>query len=279
MTAKPFISMRGVRYEYNPGTPQAQAALDGIDLDIYQGEFVAIIGANGSGKSTLARHCNALLLPQAGQVLVAGRDTRDPASLWEIRRRAGMVFQNPDNQIVATSVEEDAAFGPENLGVPPAEIRVRVREALAMVGLEERGQEEPHHLSGGQKQRLAIAGAMAMRPDGLILDEATSMLDPVGRREILGTIRRLNADDGVTIVLITHHMEEAAMAGRVLVMSSGRIVLDGPPSQVFADRERLLRIGLDVPLVARVADELRRRGLPVPPGVISKEELVKALCP
>ena len=270
--------MRDVRYVYNPGTPQAQVALDGIDLDIYQGEFVAVIGANGSGKSTLARHCNALLLPQAGQVLVAGLDTRDAGNLWEIRRRAGMVFQNPDNQIVATSVEEDAAFGPENLGVPPAEIRARVDEALALVGLADLRAQEPHHLSGGQKQRLAIAGAMAMRPDGLILDEATSMLDPVGRREILGTIRRLNEEEGVTIILITHHMEEAAMARRVLVMAAGRIVQDGPPAAIFSDRDKLLQIGLDVPLVARVAAELRRRGLPVPARVVSKEELVQALC-
>ncbi|MDI6870736.1 MAG: energy-coupling factor transporter ATPase [Bacillota bacterium] len=252
-------------------------ALDCVDLEIGAGEFVAIVGRNGSGKSTLAKHFNALLLPTEGRVLVAGLDTAVPEHLWTVRQMVGMVFQNPDNQIVATTVEEDVAFGPENLGLPPAEIAVRVEEALQAVDMEAYRKHAPHHLSGGQKQRVAIAGVIAMRPRCIVLDEPTAMLDPGGRREVLSTIGRLNREEGHTVVLITHFMEEAAQAGRVVVMEGGRIVLQGPPRQVFQETERLRALHLDIPPVTQLAGRLRAAGWPVPGDALTVEELVEAI--
>lgn len=281
----PFIEVRDLEFSYPLPEGGTLPALRGINLRIERGEFVALIGANGSGKSTLARHFNALLpgrqpegLPTAGQVWVDGFLTSDPANLWAIRQRVGMVFQNPDNQLVANTVEEDVAFGPENLGMPPAEIRRRVDEALAIVGLLDYRHQPPAMLSGGQKQRVAIAGALAARSQCLVLDEPTSMLDPAGRREVLEVIRRLNEQEGITIVLITHLMTEAVLADRVLVMDQGQLVMDGPPGVVFQDAERLRALHLDVPPVVEVAGYLRAFGLNVPPNVLTAEDLVRALC-
>lgn len=253
-------------------------ALDHINLTIRAGEFVAIIGTNGSGKSTLAKHFNALLLPTGGQCLVNGLSTSVPEHLWQVRQTVGMVFQNPDNQIVAAVVEEDVAFGPENLGIPPAEIRTRVTEALALVGMSDYRQHGPHLLSGGQKQRVAIAGVLAMRPSCLVLDEPTAMLDPLGRKEVLTTVTRLNKEEGITVVYITHFMEEAVTADRVVVLRDGRFVTEGPPAQVFSRVQELKDLGLDVPLAAEIAANLRDAGVPVPEGIITDDELVVALC-
>jgi len=275
---EPLICLEQVTHCYDADR-RDQPALDAVDLEVADGEFVAIVGANGSGKSTLAKHLNALLLPTEGEVRVAGLDTRDPATVWEVRRMVGMVFQNPDNQIVATVVEEDVAFGPENLGVESAAIRTRVKEALAMVGMTEFHSRAPHLLSGGQKQRVAIAGILAMRPRCLVLDEATSMLDPSGRDEVLNTVRRLNRDEGLTVVHITHFMEEAATADRVVVMDRGRIIAHGTPRTVFAQARRLERIGLDVPPITALAGILAAAGLPVRPDLLAVEEVVDALCP
>jgi len=258
-------------------TPQGPiTALENVNLDIRAGEFVALVGPNGSGKSTLAKHLNALLLPDEGDVWVKGMNTRDPQYLWEIRRVSGMVFQNPDNQMVATVVEEDVAFGPENLGLPPAEIRQRVEEALALVGMSEYRHWAPHLLSGGQKQRVAIAGVLAMRPDCLILDEATAMLDPEGRAEVMSTLDRLNRE-GITIIHITHHMEETVTAHRVVVLEAGRIKMAGPPREVFARPDQLQAAGLAVPPMVELAQHLRHRGLPVPLEVLTVAEMVEAL--
>lgn len=246
-----------------------------MSLEIRKGEYVAVVGPNGSGKSTLARHLNALLLPTAGQVLVDGLDTALPENVWEIRRRVGMVFQNPDNQIVSSLVEEDIAFGVENLGVPAEEVRERVEEALALTELSEFRQHAPHLLSGGQRQRLAIAGVLAMRPSCLVLDEPTAMLDPVGRRQLSDLLQRLNQSRGVTVVLVTHFMEEAAQAGRVIVMSAGKIVLDGTPPEVFANFERLGELGLDLPAAAKIARGLKRRGIFMPDDILTAEDLVR----
>ena len=275
---EPLIRLERVTHRYDPNC-RDQVALDAVDLEVASGEFIAIVGANGSGKSTLAKHLNALLLPTDGEVRVAGLDTRDPATLWEVRRMVGMVFQNPDNQIVATVVEEDVAFGLENLGVEPTTIRARVKEALTMVGMAELCSRAPHLLSGGQKQRVAIAGILAMRPRCLVLDEATSMLDPSGRDEVLNTIRRLNEDEGLTVIHITHFMEEAAAADRVVVMDRGRIVMNGPPRTVFAQARRLERMGLDVPPITALAGILAAAGLPICADLLSVEEVVDALCP
>ena len=254
------------------------AALDGVTLDIEAGSFVAVLGHNGSGKSTLAKHMNAVLLPTGGKVYVDGMDTWDEEVLLEIRRRVGMVFQNPDNQIVANVVEEDVAFAPENLGVPPREIRRRVDEALKAVGMYEYREHAPHLLSGGQKQRVAIAGVIAMQPRCIVLDEPTAMLDPVGRREVLETIKALNRTSGVTVVLITHHMDEAAQADRLVVMSKGRIVADGTPKKVFADVEGLKAVGLTVPETVELCWELRQDGLDLPLDALTDEECAQALC-
>ncbi|HHW15312.1 MAG TPA: energy-coupling factor transporter ATPase [Firmicutes bacterium] len=252
-------------------------ALDQLDLEIGAGEFVAIVGRNGSGKSTLAKHFNALLLPTEGRVLVAGLDTAVPDNLWTVRQMVGMVFQNPDNQIVATTVEEDVAFGPENLGRPSAEIAARVEEALRAVDMWDFRRHAPHRLSGGQKQRVAIAGVIAMRPRCIVLDEPTAMLDPGGRREVLATIGRLNREEGHTVVLITHFMEEAAQADRVVVMAGGRIVLQGPPHQVFQETDRLRQLHLDIPPMAQLAGKLRAAGWPVPADALTVEELAERI--
>ena len=251
--------------------------LDGVDLEIAEGSFVAVLGHNGSGKSTLAKHMNAILLPTGGKVYVSGIDTADEDALLDIRRTVGMVFQNPDNQIVANVVEEDVAFAPENLGVPSEEIRRRVDEALRQVGMYEYREHAPHLLSGGQKQRVAIAGVIAMRPRCIVLDEPTAMLDPIGRSEVMKTIRALNRTSGVTVVLITHHMDEAAMADRLVVMAKGKIVSDGPPRQVFRQVEALKSVGLTVPETTELLWQLRQAGVDVPLDALSDEECDQAL--
>ncbi|MCG9967878.1 energy-coupling factor transporter ATPase [Pelotomaculum terephthalicicum JT] len=273
-----YIRVKGLTYFYNRGGQSEQAALHGVDLDVYKGEFLALVGPNGSGKSTLARHFNALLTPFEGTVLVDGMDTRQGEYLWEIRQRVGMVFQNPDNQIVSSLVEEDVAFGAENLGLPPPEVRARVDEALVLTGLSEYRNHAPHLLSGGQKQRLAIAGVLAMRPDCLVLDEPSSMLDPSGRRELMDTLLRLNRSNGVTVVLVTHYMEEAAVADRVMVLCSGRSVLAGTPAEVFAEEQLLRNVGLELPVAAKIACRLRRRGFLVPDGILTIKDMVAYLC-
>lgn len=273
-----IIRLEDLRFEYRGGDGAVVTALNGINAAVAEGEFVAVIGANGSGKSTLARHLNALLLPTAGRCLIAGMDTRDEEYLWDIRQTVGMVFQNPDNQIVAAVVEEDVAFGPENLGLPPAEIRRRVDEALALVGMTAYRRHGPHLLSGGQKQRVAIAGVLAMRPRCLVLDEPTAMLDPQGRQEVLGTVQRLNRQEGITVVYITHFMEEAVQADRVLVMQRGSIVMQGTPREIFSQVPAVKALGLEVPLAAELAYQLRQQGLPLRQDIITDEELVRALC-
>jgi energy-coupling factor transport system ATP-binding protein len=284
---RPFIEARGLGHVYQLEGGEEIAALCGVDLTIDRGEFVALIGANGSGKSTLARHFNALLLPTAGDVRIDGLSTTDPRNLWQVRSRVGMVFQNPENQLVASTVEEDVAFGPENWALPPAEIRTRVDEALEIVGLESERTTPPQMLSGGQKQLVAIAGALAgalagtspARPASIVFDEPTSMLDPRGRRQVMETIQRLNAEQGLTVVLITQSMEEAAVADRILVMNAGEIVMDGPPREVFDDDEQLEPFGLGLPPVAKIARSLRRRDVPLRPGLLTIEELTHALSP
>lgn len=271
------ISIQGLTHIYNYGQPGERVALQEINGEISQGELLAIIGPNGSGKSTLARHINALLLPTCGTVTVDGLTTADPASRWEIRRRVGMVLQNPDNQLVASVVEEEVAFGPENLGLPPEEVRQRVDRALSVAGLVEQRLRPPHLLSGGQKQRLAIAGALAMKPSCLVLDEPTAMLDPAGRREVMQTLLNLNRQDGLTVVLVTHFMEEAVLADRIWVLSGGRLVMDGTPAQVFRCREALQKIGLALPGPAELAWRLRNCGWPIPDGIYRLEELVTCL--
>jgi energy-coupling factor transport system ATP-binding protein len=275
---EPIIRLQDVQFEYLSFEGEEIAALNGVTLDIQKGEFVAIIGHNGSGKSTLAKHLNALLRPSGGVVWIKGMDTRDEDKLWEIRQTAGMVFQNPDNQLVATVVEEDVAFGPENLGLTPEEIQRRVAEALKVVGMQEYAQAAPHCLSGGQKQRVAIAGILAMKPEIIVLDEPTAMLDPVGRREVMETVKYLNKHEGITVVHITHYMEEAVDADRVIVMEQGKIVLQGTPRQVFSQVEVLKEIGLDVPQVTELAYRLRAEGLDVPLNVLKVEEMVDAIC-
>ncbi|GLI51059.1 energy-coupling factor transporter ATP-binding protein EcfA1 [Tepidanaerobacter syntrophicus] len=264
-----------VYYQY---AVSSDLALKDINLKINPGEFVAIIGPNGSGKSTLAKLFNGLFVPTQGDVFVAGFNTKNQEDIWEIRRRAGMVFQNPDNQIVATIVEEDVAFGPENLGIPPEEIRRRVKEALEIVELTEYADKAPHLLSGGQKQRVAIAGIIAMKPDCIILDEPTAMLDPVGRKEVISTVKRLNKEEGKTVVLITHFMEEAVQADRILVMEKGKIVMEGKPNEIFSQVDRLKKIGLDVPQVTELAYKLSKDGIPVRKDILSVEEMVDCLC-
>lgn len=254
-----------------------KTALRDVTLAIERGSFVVILGHNGSGKSTLAKTFNAVLLPSGGTVYVDGMDTANEELLLEIRRRVGMVFQNPDNQIVANVVEEDVAFAPENLGVPSAEIRTRVDKALAAVGMEQFVQHAPHLLSGGQKQRIAIAGVLAMKPKCIVLDEATAMLDPIGRSEVLSTIERLHQQDGITVVLITHHMNEAEHADRVVVMNGGRVAMDGTPREVFSRRTELEQFGLTVPDTALLLDELKRAGMDVPTDAITVDECADAI--
>ncbi|MFA9380314.1 MAG: energy-coupling factor transporter ATPase [Acetanaerobacterium sp.] len=263
-------------YETEENTP-SQLVLDGITLTINEGGFVAVLGHNGSGKSTLAKHFNAILLPVGGKVYIDEMDTSDEESVYDIRQRVGMVFQNPDNQIVATVVEEDVAFALENLGVPPVEIRRRVDEALKNVGMYDYRERAPHQLSGGQKQRVAIAGIIAMRPACIVLDEPTAMLDPNGRHEVIKTIRRLNSDYGITVVLITHYMDEAASADRVVVMESGKVVLDNTPREVFKNIAQLKAIGLDVPQATELAAELREAGMPLPDDILFEDECADAI--
>ena len=273
----PMIKLDHMSHTYEDENGQTVYALKDISLEIQPGEFVAIIGTNGSGKSTLAKHFNVLLVPTEGTCEVLGMRTDDPANLWKIRQNVGMVFQNPDNQIVAAVVEEDVAFGPENLGVPPEEIRQRVSDALARVRMTAFAKHGPHLLSGGQKQRVAIAGILAMQSRCIVLDEPTAMLDPMGRKEVMDTIRQLN-QEGITVIIITHFMEEAVQAGRVIVIHHGEIKMDGTPREVFTHVDELLELGLDVPVPAELAARLRRKGMPLEGDIISKEELGDALC-
>lgn len=275
---KTLIQVKDVSYSYqHGGNRQGSRALDKVSLAVNRGEFVAVVGPNGSGKSTLAKHLNGLLLPGEGQVLVDEMDTRDEARVWDIRRIVGMVFQNPDNQLVGTTVEEDVAFGPENLGVEPAEIRRRVSRALALVGMGPFKEHQPHRLSGGQKQRVAIAGVLAMQPRCLVLDEATSMLDPRGRKMVLDTVRQLHREQGLAVVLITHFMDEAVLADRVVVMDAGRIAVQGAPPEVFGQAGLLRKLGLEAPVAVELGSRLRRLGWEVPEAMLDLDELVEHL--
>ncbi len=273
-----IIEISGLHFSYpaEEGKEPAEV-LKGIDLTIKKGEFVAVLGHNGSGKSTLAKHLNAILLPTEGKVTVGGIDTADEARIFELRQKAGMVFQNPDNQIVSSVVEEDVAFALENLGVPYDEMRKRVDDALRAVNMYEYRQHSPSQLSGGQKQRIAIAGIIAMQPECIILDEPTAMLDPQGRKEVMATIRKMNREQGITIVLITHYMDEAAQCDRIVVMDKGSVVLDDTPRTVFSHVEQVKEIGLDVPQVTELAWELRRAGCDIPQEIITEEECVEAI--
>lgn len=273
-----IIEIQGLHFSYkNEDGEAAEEVLKGIDLTIKKGEFVAVLGHNGSGKSTLAKHINAILLPTEGKVTVDGIDTADEDKLFQLRQKAGMVFQNPDNQIVSSVVEEDVAFALENLGVPYEEMRRRVDESLKAVNMYEYRLHSPSQLSGGQKQRVAIAGVIAMQPECIILDEPTAMLDPQGRKEVMSTIMRMNREQGITIVLITHYMDEAAKCGRVVVMDKGRVVLDDSPRKVFSHVEQVKEIGLDVPQVTELAWELRMAGYDIPDDIITEEECVSAI--
>ena len=254
-----------------------QRAIDGVDLDVKAGQFIAVLGHNGSGKSTLAKHLNALLFPTEGTVWVDGMDTSDEKNIWEIRREAGMVFQNPDNQIIAQVVEEDVGFGPENIGVPTEEIWKRVEESLKTVGMWEQRKKSPNRLSGGQKQRVSIAGVIAMEPKCIVLDEPTAMLDPTGRREVISAAMKLNRTKGITIILITHYMEEAINADRIIVMDRGKVAMQGTPREIFSQVERMKELQLDVPQVTLLAHELRGLGLKIPDSILTKEELAAAL--
>ncbi|MGB4440102.1 MAG: energy-coupling factor transporter ATPase [Sedimentibacter sp.] len=270
-----IIKIENVKYKYSK--EDIGYAVDGVSLNIKKGEFTAIIGHNGSGKSTLAKLINSILLPTEGKIYVKGMDTSDDSKLWDIRQSAGMVFQNPDNQLVATIVEEDIAFGPENQGVESSEIRKRVDDALNTVGMYEYRKRPPHLLSGGQKQRIAIAGILALNSDCIILDEPTAMLDPSGRREVMETLKKLN-DQGKTILLITHYMDEAVQADRVVIMDKGNIKLDGTPKDVFRNIEVIKKFGLDVPQVTELAQELAKEGLNIPLDIINVKDLVDLLC-
>ncbi len=275
-----LIAFKEVCFNYGAETENPVAALKGIDLYINRGEFTAIIGRNGSGKSTLARHFNGLLLPTTGDVLVDGVSTCGSSGeqLKAIRKKVGMVFQNPDNQLVSSIVEEDVAFGPENLGVPPPEIRRRVNHALATLNLLTYRREPISHLSEGQKQLVAIAGVLAMKPDCIVLDEPTALLDPLSRRQVLESLKRLNREEGIAIVFITHFMSEAVQFGRVVVMNEGEILADGPPGNIFSRIELLEKAGLDIPVAAQLAGGLREKGFPLAPGILHAEELVNSLC-
>lgn len=271
-----IIKIENVKFKYN--NDDNKYALDGINLNIKKGEFTAILGHNGSGKSTLAKLINSLLLPTEGKIYVNDMDTSDESKLWDIRQTAGMVFQNPDNQLVATIVEEDIAFGPENQGVEPSEIRKRVDDALNAVGMYEYRKRPPHLLSGGQKQRIAIAGVLALNSECIILDEPTAMLDPSGRKEVIDTIKRLNKQEGKTILLITHYMDEAVQADRVIIMDGGNVKIDGTPKEVFQNVEKIKKYGLDVPQVTELAYELSLEGIDISTDVITIKELVDKLC-
>lgn len=272
-----IITFENVTYIFDVEEANQSLVMENLNLNIKKGEFLAVLGHNGSGKSTLAKHCNAIYLPTDGKVLVKGMDTADEELKYEIRQTVGMVFQNPDNQIVATTVEEDVAFGPENLGIPPKEIRERVNYALKVVGMTEYAKHQPHKLSGGQKQRVAIAGIIAMKPECIVLDEPTAMLDPQGRIEVMNTIKELNRDFGITIVFITHYMDEAAQADRIIVINEGEILMDDIPRNIFKQVEQLKAIGLDVPQATELVYQLRKQGISLPDDVLTAEECVAAL--
>ncbi|WP_125153948.1 energy-coupling factor transporter ATPase [Clostridium rectalis] len=277
--SKKMIECRNVVYKYEDSNEnKLRFAVDNVSLDIYSGEFVVVLGRNGSGKSTIAKHMNALLIPAEGKVYVDEMDTSLPENTWNIRNKAGMVFQNPDNQIVATIVEEDVAFGPENLGIDPKEIRQRVDNSLKRVNMYEYRKHAPHLLSGGQKQRVAIAGVLAMRPDCIIFDEPTAMLDPSGRKEVVKTIKELNKKYGITIILITHYMEEAVEADRIVVMDSGKKIIEGSPRKIFSNVETMKKIGLDVPQVTELSYELQKEGIDINSDILTIDEMVNALC-
>ena len=268
-----------IRRDEEENIEEVNRAIDGLDVDIQKGDFVAVLGHNGSGKSTFAKHINGLLMPTEGTVWVSDMDTRDEEHLWDVRQTAGMVFQNPDNQIIGNIVEEDVGFGPENIGVPTEEIWKRVEESLKAVGMTAFRLQSPNKLSGGQKQRVAIAGVMAMKPQCIILDEPTAMLDPNGRREVIKTVHELNRAEGITVLLITHYMEEATEADRIIVMDEGRIVMDGRPKEIFSRVRELKEHGLDVPQVTELAYELKEAGMPLSDGILTREQLVKELAP
>ena len=268
-----------IRRDEEENIEEVKRAIDDVDVDIKQGDFVAVLGHNGSGKSTFAKHINGILMPSEGTVWVSGIDTRDEDHIWDVRRTAGMVFQNPDNQIIGNIVEEDVGFGPENIGVPTDEIWRRVDQSLDAVGMAAYRLQSPNKLSGGQKQRVAIAGVMAMRPQCIILDEPTAMLDPNGREEVIRTLRQLNKAENITVLLITHYMEEAVHADRIIVMDDGRIVMDGEPREIFSRVKELKSHGLDVPQATELAWELKEAGLPLSDGILSRRELVEQLVP
>lgn len=268
-----------IRRDEDERIEEVNRAIDGLDVEIQVGDFVAILGHNGSGKSTLAKHMNGILLPTEGTVWISDMDTKDTDRIWDIRRTAGMVFQNPDNQIIGNVVEEDVGFGPENMGIPTEEIWRRVDESLEAVGMAAYRMKSPNKLSGGQKQRVAIAGVMAMKPQCIILDEPTAMLDPNGRKEVIRTVRELNRKEGITVLLITHYMEEVVHADRVIVMDEGRIVMDGTPKEIFTQVDRLKHYRLDVPQVTELAYELKKAGLNLPDGILTREELMENLVP
>ena len=268
-----------IRRDEEENVEEVKRAIDDVDVDIKKGDFVAVLGHNGSGKSTFAKHINGILMPSEGTVWVSGMDTRDEEHIWDVRKAAGMVFQNPDNQIIGNVVEEDVGFGPENMGIPTEEIWRRVDESLEAVGMTAYRLQSPNKLSGGQKQRVAIAGVMAMRPQCIILDEPTAMLDPNGRKEVIRTLRELNRVEKITVLLITHYMEEAIDADRIIVMDGGRIVMDGKPAEIFSRVKELKAYGLDVPQVTELAYELKEAGMPLSDGILTREQLVRELEP
>jgi energy-coupling factor transporter ATPase len=271
------LSFEYIRRDEDGNVESINKAIDQVSLDVNKGEFIAILGANGSGKSTLAKHINAILYPTEGSVWVNGLNTSEEKNLWEVRQTAGMVFQNPDNQIIANVVEEDVGFGPENLGIPSEEIWQRVEQSLAAVGMLEFRNSSPNKLSGGQKQRVAIAGIMAMKPECIVLDEPTAMLDPNGRKEVIATIRELNRKENVTVILITHHMDEVTYADKVFVMERGHLVMQGTPREIFSRVEEIKKYRMDVPQVTELAYELSKEGLALPPGILTVEELMESL--
>lgn len=280
-----IIKSENLSYEYTRSTEidgkvteEKFLALNNININVEKGSFIAVLGHNGSGKSTFAKHINALISPSEGTLWVKGWDTKNEQFIWDIRQSAGMVFQNPDNQIVATIVEEDVAFGPENMGIEPKEIRKRVDEAIKTVGMTEYTNHSPSKLSGGQKQRIAIAGVLAMKPDCIVLDEPTAMLDPMGRKDVIDTVMRLNREEGITIVLITHYMDEAVKADKVFVIDDGVVVMEGTPKEIFSQVDILKKYGLDVPQVTEVAYNLRKKGINIPCDILTIEEMVGAIC-
>ena len=268
-----------IRRDEEDRVEEVNRAIDQVDVDIKKGDFVAVLGHNGSGKSTFAKHINGILLPTEGTVWISDMDTKEDKYIWDVRKTAGMVFQNPDNQIIGNIVEEDVGFGPENLGVPTEEIWRRVDESLEAVGMSAYRMKSPNKLSGGQKQRVAIAGVMAMKPQCIVLDEPTAMLDPNGRKEVVQTVRELNRKEGITVLLITHYMEEVVDADRVIVMDGGKIVMDGTPREIFSQVEQLKAYRLDVPQVTELAYELKKAGMPLPDGILTREELLEHLLP